>query len=437
MSCQTGHQHMPQLIDLLEQARHLYPTSIDLSLGRCHDLLSKLGNPHFRIPPVFHVAGTNGKGSTIAFAKQILEDNGYAVHTYTSPHLVRFNERIQLANWRLLFASDDAYDQLLADTLAEILQVNAGASVTHFEIITCLAFLLFSRYPADYVLLEVGLGGRYDATNVIENPIVTAITSISRDHVEYLGFELRDIALAKAGIIKQGVPIVIPHIKYEDALPSVVHDIITDRATIHNAPLVYASRENYLDLGLLGDHQHMNAAVALRMIYAANVPLTRPIEPSLQRTTWAGRLQKITCAGVSLWLDGAHNEAGAKVLAKALQDMAYVSTSFSEQVIISPLKKWTFFIHIKARKDVRAILMYFASIADAFYMIDIPIDGGEPLPMHDLIEISESLGIKTYALNSIDAMYAIMAITPEPFIATGSLFWVGELLKSTTTNSLV
>ena len=288
---------MPQLIDLLEQARHLYPTSIDLSLGRCHDLLSKLGNPHFRIPPVFHVAGTNGKGSTIAFAKQILEDNGYAVHTYTSPHLVRFNERIQLANWRLLFASDDAYDQLLADTLAEILQVNAGASVTHFEIITCLAFLLFSRYPADYVLLEVGLGGRYDATNVIENPIVTAITSISRDHVEYLGFELRDIALAKAGIIKQGVPIVIPHIKYEDALPSVVHDIITDRATIHNAPLVYASRENYLDLGLLGDHQHMNAAVALRMIYAANVPLTRPIEPSLQRTTWAGRLQKITCAG--------------------------------------------------------------------------------------------------------------------------------------------
>ncbi len=440
MSCQIGRQHMPQLVDLLEQATYLHPKAIDLSLGRCRDLLRKLNNPHRRIPPTFHVAGTNGKGSTIAFAKQILEDNGYAVHVYTSPHLVRFNERIQIANWRSLFASDDAYDQLLADTLAEILQVNAGAPATQFEIITCLAFLLFSRYPADYVLLETGLGGQYDATNVIENPIMTAITSISFDHTEYLGSEIADIAFAKAGIIKRNVPVMIPHIDYVHIFPPVARHIIRDVAKGLNAPVLRAAtRRNFENLGLLGDHQKLNATVALCMIYATDIVLTQPIEPSLQRTRWAGRLQKVMYAGTPLWLDSAHNEEGAMALAKALKDITHentthVPTSSIEQTRTSPSKQWTFFVHIKARKDVAAILAHFAPLAKAFYIMDIPIDGGELAPVNDMIDIGKSLGVDTHVLKSVNAMSTIIKTTSEPFIATGSLFWVGELLKTTTIN---
>jgi dihydrofolate synthase/folylpolyglutamate synthase len=187
---------------VLERFALLHPRRIDLSLDRVERLLADLGAPHKRLPPVVHVAGTNGKGSTIAFMRAALEAAGKRVHVYTSPHLVRFNERIRLAG-----ALVD--DERLADALARCEAVNAGRSISVFEITTAAAFVLFSETPADYLLLEVGLGGRYDATNVIERPAATVITPVSIDHVEFLGPTIEKIAYEKAGILRHGVAAIV------------------------------------------------------------------------------------------------------------------------------------------------------------------------------------------------------------------------------------
>ncbi|HJS85082.1 MAG TPA: Mur ligase family protein, partial [Acetobacteraceae bacterium] len=192
----------PRIDGVVARLRGLYPSLIDLSLDRLRALLGKLGHPEQRLPPVIHVAGTNGKGSTCAFLRAIGEAAGLRVHVYTSPHLVRFNERIRLAG-RLV------EDEVLAATLEEIERVNAGAPITVFEVITACALHLFARVPAELCVLEVGLGGRGDATNVIARPESCAITSISLDHREMLGGTLGAIAAEKAGIMKPGVPVAI------------------------------------------------------------------------------------------------------------------------------------------------------------------------------------------------------------------------------------
>ncbi|MES2252570.1 MAG: folylpolyglutamate synthase/dihydrofolate synthase family protein [Pseudomonadota bacterium] len=394
---------MANLHDLLRQTSLLHDKSVDLGLERCLTLLQKLGNPHLYIPPVIHVAGTNGKGSTLAFIKQILEDNGYSVHRYTSPHLVRFNERIELHGKQI-------NDDLLADALTEILNINDGASITTFELITCLAFMLFSRYPADFVLLETGMGGRLDATNVIQSPLITGITSISLDHQAELGETLTAIAFEKAGIIKQGIPVVVPC-----DLDAAACKIIEDVAAAREAPFVPVSERAATQVGLHGEHQRMNAAVAVKMIEQAGIVCTN-LAASLQKVFWAGRLQCLTLPTSTLWLDGAHNEAGAIALIRSLR-----------QINTAP---WTFFIHIKARKDARAMLKHFAAIADSFYFIDFPVDGGEGIPMAELFAIASELGVRSIALSTMNAFTRVITTQNEPLIATGSLFWIGKILGS-------
>jgi dihydrofolate synthase/folylpolyglutamate synthase len=308
-----------------------HPRIIDLSLGRIEARLKALGHPERRLPPVFHVAGTNGKGSTLAFLRAFLEAAGYRCHVYTSPHLVRFNERIRLAGQ--LIADDD-----LLGLIREVEAADPDAPITHFEMTTAIAFLAFARSPADAALIEVGLGGRYDATNVFERPAATAVTRISRDHRQFFGDVLTDIAGEKAGIFKPGVPAIIA-----GQADAGVYARLTSEAQGVGAALAlygrdwsvsqagsgfrYASRSRRLDLpqpALAGRHQWMNAGTALAMLDAVDSFKVdeAAICSGLAAVEWPGRLQRLTKGPLAaslparweLWLDGAHNDSGGEVL---------------------------------------------------------------------------------------------------------------------------
>lgn len=310
---------------LIARLHGLHPRLIDLSLDRLRALLDKLGAPERRLPPVIHVAGTNGKGSTCAFLRAMAESAGLRVHVYTSPHLVRFNERIRLAG-RLVS------DQALAAALDEVEQVNAGAPITVFEVITAVAFLLFARTPADLCVLEVGLGGRGDATNVIARPAASAITSISLDHREFLGETIAAIAAEKAGITKPGVPVAI------GAQPAAAREVLLARAAALGTPVLLRGRDwtvaagryrdasGTLDLpvpSLPGEHQWDNAGIALAALRAAGLGVPdRALAAGVARAEWPARLQRLSGRlaallppGWDLWLDGGHNPGAGEVLA--------------------------------------------------------------------------------------------------------------------------
>lgn len=316
---------------VLERLSKLHPKLIDLSLDRVCRLLEALGHPERRLPPVVHVAGTNGKGSVIAYLRAILEAAGRRVHVYTSPHLVRFHERIRLAG-QLIEES-----HLLA-LLEECERANGAAPITFFEVTTCAAFLAFARLPADILLLEVGLGGEYDATNVIDHPLVTVLTPISLDHMQHLGNTLTAIAGVKAGIMKRGAPAVIG-----PQLPDPL-DVFEQRAAELACPLSrhgqewHARREGdrmvfrdgagerSLPLpALAGGHQIDNAAIALACLpyLAAHRVDESAIHRGLREVEWPARLQRLTRgplaallpAGWELWLDGCHNADGGRVAA--------------------------------------------------------------------------------------------------------------------------
>jgi len=281
---------MPTSDEILAEMKRLHPQLIDLSLGRIERLLEKLGNPHKKLPPVIHIAGTNGKGSTTAFLKAMLEAAGLRVHVYTSPHLVRFHERISLAD--VDGRSRPISEPNLVDLLTRVQRVNAGESITFFEITTAAAFLAFSEVPADVVLLEVGLGGRLDATNVVSHPALTIITPIALDHSDKLGDTLAEIAREKAGILKRGVPAIISQ-QEDEAL-----DVIRQRALDVGAPvvawgyhfdayeqrgrLVFQQENILLDLpkpSLIGRHQIINAGttVAARPSATSTFPLNEHV----------------------------------------------------------------------------------------------------------------------------------------------------------------
>lgn len=312
----------------------LHPKLIDLSLGRIERLLASLGHPERQLPPVVHVAGTNGKGSTIAFVKSITEAAGLAVHVYTSPHLVRFNERI-------VVAGEVIGDEALADILEACEAANGGASITFFEVTTAAAFMAFAGTPADLVLIETGLGGRFDATNVIARPALTAITPISIDHTHFLGDTVAAIAGEKAGILKPGVECVVAAQTAEAAA------VIAARASEIGAPLArhdqdwrlhgmtYADARGAMDLpepGLAGRHQVENAALAVacvRHLRAFDFS-AQDIVTGVRRASWPARLQRLIDGKLSellpknwqLWLDGGHNPAAAARLAEVLADWA-------------------------------------------------------------------------------------------------------------------
>jgi dihydrofolate synthase/folylpolyglutamate synthase len=313
---------------ILERLHALHPKLIDLSLGRMEALLARLGHPERALPPVVHVAGTNGKGSTCAFLRAIAEEAGQRVHVYTSPHLVRFHERIRLAGTLVA-------EEALSDALEEVERVNAGAPLTVFEITTAVALLLFSRVPADVLVLEVGLGGRFDATNVIARPAATAITSVSMDHMEFLGDTLPAIAFEKAGIVKPGVPCATGAQRPE-AL-----EVIAARARELGAPLLARGRDWEMEggvfrdargtialppLGLPGAHQPDNAGIAIAALRAWNPPwLTdAAIARGVATATWPARMQRLHGRLAppppwELWLDGGHNAGAGEALAATLE----------------------------------------------------------------------------------------------------------------------
>ena len=284
--------------EILKRLELLHPKIIDLKLDRVKRLLRKLGNPEKSIPPVIHVAGTNGKGSTIAMIKAGLQRSGFRTHTYTSPHLVSFNERIEIGDKRI---SEDA----LKEVLNECEKVNNSQPITFFEITTCAAFLAFSRASADYTLLEVGLGGEFDATNVIQNPVASIITPISFDHKEYLGSSIKKIAAAKAGIIKKNTPTIISN------QSPIVKRILDAKCVSNNSNVIWSAESftvcsswksiiqklskksiEYPFPNLIGTHQISNAMTAISTLTYLKVP-EKHICEGLTSTYWPARLQEI------------------------------------------------------------------------------------------------------------------------------------------------
>ena len=412
---------------ILERLHALHPKLIDLSLDRMWGVLAALEHPERRLPPVIHVAGTNGKGSTCAFLRAIAEAAGLRVHVFTSPHLVRFAERIRLAGELVSeTALTDAFE------LAE--RVNAGAPITVFEITTAAAFHLFASVPADLLILEVGLGGRYDATNVVASPVLTAITSLSMDHMEFLGDTLAAIAFEKAGIIKPGVPCATALHAPEAAA------VVAEVAAVHNAPLLargaawdsaahegglrYRDARGVLDLpapALPGPHQVENAGIAIAALRAWNPPwLTEAaIARGLATATWPGRLQRLDGAlarllpaGWELWLDGGHNAGAGQALAAHLP-------AWSDR----PLH---LLIGMKKGKASEEFLRPLLGLADTIHAVAEP---GQHLamPVEDIVAASG--GVARPGPRVADALARISG-PPGRALICGSLYLAGEVLKA-------
>jgi dihydrofolate synthase/folylpolyglutamate synthase len=429
---------------MLERFLSLHPRKIDLSLGRTFDLLAKLGHPEQKLPPVIHVAGTNGKGSTVALMRAMLEAAGKSVHVYTSPHLVSFHERIRLGQkgrGRLVTEAE------LVDAFERCETANSGGSVTMFEITTCAAFLLFSEHPADYLLLETGLGGRYDSTNVVDYPLATLITPISMDHPEFLGHTIREIASAKAGIIKPNAPVFIAA-QVDDAMRELEREarrarapmIVAERdftAREENGRFIFEDAQGLLDLPLprlSGRHQIDNAALAIACLRQCVPDLgTQAIEQGLAHAEWPARLQNLARgtlvdlapAGAELWLDGAHNEAGGRVLAEAM-------AQFEER---SP-RPLILLCGSLSTKDTGAFLKHFSGLAQE--LIALPIPGEHVARTADEIAaLARTADIPaTCADSALSALQALAArawpVAPRILIC-GSLYLAGAVLAANST----
>ncbi|MEA2951103.1 MAG: dihydrofolate synthase / folylpolyglutamate synthase [Alphaproteobacteria bacterium] len=420
----------------------LHPKLIDLTLDRMWRILARLDHPERRLPPVIHVAGTNGKGSTIAFMRAMLEAAGQRAHVYTSPHLVRFNERFRLgAEGGGRLVSDDE----LSDVLAEVERVNAGEPITVFEITTAAGLLLFSRHPADVLLLEVGLGGRLDATNVIDTPLATVITPVALDHAEYLGDSIEKIAAEKAGIIKREVPVIVGP-QPREALAVIERQAARLAAPLRVAGehwtaneergrLVYQDEDRLFDLPapkLYGRHQFDNAGLAvaaLRAISALKLP-ARAFEQGIVNAEWPARMQRLSQGplvslappGSELWLDGGHNPEGGRVIAAAIADL--------EERVSRPL---VLVIGMLSSKDCEAFLRNFAGLARRVVAVPIP-NQKNSLPPDAIADAARAVGISAATRDTIEAaLDAIKRLELDPpprILITGSLYLAGEVLKA-------
>ncbi|MEQ6249701.1 folylpolyglutamate synthase/dihydrofolate synthase family protein [Sulfitobacter sp. HNIBRBA3233] len=413
---------------ILDRMMALHPKVIDLTLDRMWRLLDALGNPQNDLPAVVHIAGTNGKGSTQAMIRAGLEAAGHRVHAYTSPHLARFHERIRLAGTLI---DEDA----LSAVLDECYAANGGESITYFEITTAAALLAFARTPADYTLLEVGLGGRLDATNVISSPAATVITPVSIDHQQFLGDTLAQIAGEKAGIIKRGVPCIVGP-QAEEGL-----EVIEARAARVGAPLraygqhwhvgteggrlIYQDESGLLDLprpNLLGAHQVQNAGAALatlRHLGADEAACTAAVT----QAEWPARMQRLRkgplfdIAGTAeLWLDGGHNPAAGEAIAALLADLPNVPT----HLICGMLNT----------KDIGGYLRPLAPHVASLQAVSIPGESAT-LAAETTAEAARAAGITATAADSVeDALRAIVAQDPQArVVICGSLYLAGNILR--------
>lgn len=432
---------MSPLGALLERLAALHPKKIDLSLERMERLAAALGNPERRLPPVVHVAGTNGKGSTVAYLRATLEAAGRRVHTYTSPHLVRFNERIRLADELV----DDAR---LCNALERVAAANDGGPITFFEVTTAAAFLLFAETSADVLLLEVGLGGRLDATNIIEAPVASVITPISIDHVEFLGDTLEAIAGEKAGIIKPRVPVIVGD-QPDEALAVIERTAARRRAPLfargqqwtvqeEAGRLVYSDEDGLLDLPrprLMGPHQFDNAGLAvatLRAVPELRVPAPA-LEAGIRGADWPARLQRLPVGPLvarapreaEVWLDGGHNAGGGQALAHALAEL--------EERVPRPL---VLVVGMLANKDVSGFLGAFAGLAREAICVPVPPEHNGMAP-DDLARIAAGLGFSASTAGDVGAALDGLArypLTPPPrVLVCGSLYLAGTVLAANET----
>jgi dihydrofolate synthase / folylpolyglutamate synthase len=432
---------MTHIDSILERLTALHPKRIDLSLGRVERLLAALDHPEKKLPPVIHVAGTNGKGSTAAFLRTIMEAAGMRVHTYTSPHLVRFNERFRLATKdEGKLVSDDE----LAAAMEDCERANGGEPITVFEITTAAGLLLFSRHEADALVLEVGLGGRLDATNVIDPPVASVITRISIDHTDFLGPTLADIAGEKAGIIKRNVPVIVAA-QHRDALTMIERQAARMSAPLRIAGedftateergrLVYQDDNGLLDLPpprLYGRHQYENAGLAiatLRAIERFRIPLAA-YETGIAKADWPARMNRLTQGalvdlappGSEVWLDGGHNPDGGRAIAAAFADL--------EERVSRPL---VMIAGMLTSKDCEGFLRNFTGLARR--MIAIPVPGVEKsMSAEALAECARGIGLSATSRDGIaEAFDAVRKLDLEPpprVLITGSLYLAGDVLR--------
>jgi len=423
---------------LLARLLALHPKRIDLGLERMARILAALDHPQRRLPPVIHVAGTNGKGSTIAFMRAILEAAGKSVHVYTSPNLVRLNERFRIGRTG---GGELVGDDELAATLAECEKKNGAAPITVFEIETAAGFVLFSRHPADVLLLEVGLGGRLDATNVVERPLVSVVTRLSLDHREFLGDTIEKIAAEKAGILKAGVPAIVTG-QAREALAVIERQAARLKAPLHIAGetwtateergrLVYQDDDGLLDLPrpkLYGRHQFENAGAAIAALRVSGLKLpAAAYEAGMTRVEWPARMQRLSRGALAalappeseLWLDGGHNADGGRAIAAALADL--------EERVSRPL---VLIVGMLASKDSAGFLKNFSGLARR--VITVPIHQDKTVPAAALAEIADGVGIPALPRDDVASAIALagkLDLQPAPrILITGSLYLAGEVL---------
>ena len=429
---------MTALDDTLTRLLALHPKLIDLSLDRMWRLLAQLDHPERRLPPVIHVAGTNGKGSTLAFMRAMLEAAGQDVHVYTSPHLVRFNERFRLAAEGGGKLVDD--DELRA-TLEECERVNAGEPITVFEITTAAGLLMFSRHPADVLLLEVGLGGRLDATNVVDAPLLSVITPVSLDHADYLGDSIESVATEKAGILKRGVRAVIGP-QAPEALAVIERAAERVRAPLlvagehwnaseEHRRLVYQDDDGLLDLPgpkLIGGHQFVNAGVAVAALRASGLKIPqRAYETGLVKAEWPARMQRLTQGNLvprapadsEIWLDGGHNPDGGRAVAAALADI--------EERAPKPL---VMIVGMLGTKDFEGYLRHFSGLALRLYAVPVP-NAERSLSPGQIADAANKLGIPAESANDVEAALAAikaLSLSAPRILIGGSLYLAGDVL---------
>jgi len=426
----------------IERLMALHPKGYDLSLDRITRLLERLGNPQDRLPPVIHIAGTNGKGSSAAFSRALLEAAGMSVHVHTSPHLVNWHERYRLAapgGGRLVA------DDVLAEAIARAAEANRGQSITVFEILTAVTFILFSEHPADVCVVEVGLGGRFDATNVIKQPATCLIMPISLDHEAHLGDRVELIAAEKAGIIKRGVPVVIGAQEYETArevlietagrlgAPAVIYgeDFL---AFEENGRMVYQDEQGLMDLTpprLAGRHQYANAAAAIAAVKSAGFPVTtRSADAAMQSVYWPGRMQKLPAgrltelapAGAEVWIDGGHNPGAGLVVAEAMTEL--------EEKRPRPLFLIAGMLNTK---DQTGYFRAFHGMAR--HVFTVPISGSDAgVPNAELAVRAGEAGLSAEPVASVANALMLLRDTWDAsedaprILISGSLYLVGEVL---------
>ena len=413
---------------ILDRMLALHPKVIDLVLDRVWRLLDVLDDPQDHLPPVVHIAGTNGKGSTLAMIRAGLEGAGHSVHAYTSPHLARFHERIRLAGELIA-------EPALAEVLDECLAANGDDPITYFEITTCAALLAFSRVPADYTLLEVGLGGRLDATNVIAKPALTVITPVSIDHTQFLGDTIERIAGEKAGILKRGVPCVVGP-QTEAAL-----EVIEAQAARLGSPLlahgqhwhvweergrlIYQDETGLLDLplpALPGAHQVENAGAALAALRALGQG-EPAAEAAMTDVRWPARMQRLRvgplaerAGAAELWLDGGHNASAGEALGRCLGDL--------------PKRPTHLICGMLNTKDVRGYLRPMAPHITALHAVSIPGEANT-LSAAETTQAARDVGIPAQEAASFTAaLDAIIVASPRArVLICGSLYLAGEILR--------